>query len=254
LVKKPTPTEIRMKKELEFNNNKYIITECWNYYRVELALQDEGNIPWYIENFIQYEIYDDFVSFYYEPNSQDWASPNYDEVISYKECKYGEDVKDIRLYKMREIINLKNREVNLDAHNITKEMFNRWIKCSLVMNVCVLIQNGILYGWLIYNVICRGMTIGNFSLYLGILMAFSNNVVQCFDVIADTKRASLEIDDYRSFVELEEQTNSGVDIIENIDFDKYEFVFENVIFLHLDGIISVNFSLLILFVYSKILY
>ena len=88
-------TEIRMKKELEFNNNKYIITECWNYYRVELALQDEGNIPWYIENFIQYEIYDDFVSFYYEPNSQDWASPNYDEVISYKECKYGEDVKEI---------------------------------------------------------------------------------------------------------------------------------------------------------------
>lgn len=141
-----------------------------------------------------------------------------------------EFAKDIRLYKMREIINLKNREVHLDAHNITKEMFNRWIKCSLVMNVCVLIQNGILYGWLIYNVICRGMTIGNFSLYLGILMAFSNNVVQCFDVIADTKRASLEIDDYRSFVELEEQTNSGVDIIENIDFDKYEFVFENVSF------------------------
>lgn len=98
------------------------------------------------------------------------------------------------------------------------------------MNICVLIQNGILYGWLIYNVICRGMTIGNFSLYLGILMAFSNNVVQCFDVIADTKRASLEIDDYRSFVELEEQTKSGVDIIDNINFDKYEFVFENVSF------------------------
>lgn len=141
-----------------------------------------------------------------------------------------EFAKDIRLYKMRDIINLKNREVNLDAHNITKEMFNRWIKCSLVMNACVLIQNGILYGWLIYNVICRGMTIGNFSLYLGILMAFSNNVVQCFDVIADTKRASLEIDDYRSFVELENQTNSYVDMIDNIDFDKYEFVFENVSF------------------------
>ena len=141
-----------------------------------------------------------------------------------------EFAKDIRLYKMRDIINLKNREVNLDAHNITKEMFNRWIKCSLIMNICVLIQNGILYGWLIYNVICRGMTIGNFSLYLGILMAFSNNVVQCFDVIADTKRASLEIDDYRSFVELEEQTKSGVDIIDNINFDKYEFVFENVSF------------------------
>lgn len=83
------------KKILNFENKKHIITECWNYYRLELVLQYKNNMPWFIENFIMMEVYDSYRSYYYEPNSQDWASPNFDEFLEYDDFYDDNKVKDI---------------------------------------------------------------------------------------------------------------------------------------------------------------
>lgn len=56
-----------------------------------------------------------------------------------------------------------------------------------------LLQNIILYIWLVYSVLFAGMTEGNFVLYIEIIKAFSENIVQVFDSWADMKIASLEM-------------------------------------------------------------
>lgn len=44
-----------------------------------------------------------------------------------------------------------------------------------------------------YSVLFAGMTEGNFVLYIEIIKAFSENIVQVFDSWADMKIASLEM-------------------------------------------------------------
>lgn len=143
-----------------------------------------------------------------------------------------EFAKDIRIYNMRPFINKKNREVNDDAHLISKKMFNRWILCTTGMSGFTLVQNVLLYTWLIYSVLYQDMSMGNFALYIGIVKAFTDNIVNAFDVIADTKRASLEIDDYRAFLEYpdEKYDDSLGEKVELVDCDIYEFKFEKVWF------------------------
>lgn len=143
--------------------------------------------------------------------------------------EYG---KDIRLFGMRPFINKKTKEVNDGAHIISKHMFNRWILCKTGMSFFELIELLFLYGWIALGCINKSIAIGNAVLYIGVAKAFSENVVQIFDVIADIKRANLEICDYRKFMDYPnaEYDNSLGEKIEELDFDSYEFIFENVSF------------------------
>lgn len=163
-----------------------------------------------------------------------WAMPPYWRKIAYMN-DFTNDfayAKDIRIYGMRNFINRKNKEINNEAHVITKRMFNRWILCSTGMNGVFFIQNIILYGWLIYSVLCNNMTLGNFALYIGIINEFCQNVTQIFDVIADNKRLSLEIDDYRNFLEYsDEEYDECIEAKKlRLNTEEYEFYFENVSF------------------------
>ncbi len=143
--------------------------------------------------------------------------------------EYG---KDIRLFNMRPFINEKNKEVNHGAHIISKQMFNRWIRCKEGMSLFELIELLFLFGWIAFGCIDKSITVGNAVLYIGVATAFSENVVQIFDVIADIKRANLEVCDYRKFMDYpdEEYDNSIGEKIEKLDFDSFEFKFEDVSF------------------------
>ncbi|WP_370802281.1 ABC transporter ATP-binding protein [Eubacterium ventriosum] len=143
-----------------------------------------------------------------------------------------EYAKDIRIYRMQHFINGKTKKVNEEAHIISKHMFNRWILSAIGMNSFQMLQSTFFFVWLVYSVIYSEMSIGNVVLFIGIAATFNENVVQVFDVIADLRRVSLEIDDYRAFIEcpIEQYDNSLGEEIENINFDKYEFEFKNVSF------------------------
>lgn len=157
-----------------------------------------------------------------------WRKLSYLNTIT-NDFEYG---KDIRLFKMRPFINNKTKEVNDGAHIISKQMFNRWILCKTGMSFFELIQFLVLYGWIAYGCINKSITVGNAVLYIGVATAFSENVVQVFDVIADIKRANLEVCDYRRFMDYpnDEYDNSIGEKIEELDFEKFEFEFQNVSF------------------------
>ena len=87
----------------------------------------------------------------------------------------------------------------------------------------------------IYSVLFKGISIGDFTLFVGLIHAFSENVTQIFDVIADNKRLSLEINEYREFLDYpDEECNQRIgEKIKVIDTEVFEFVFESVSFLSL---------------------
>lgn len=170
-----------------------------------------------------------------------WRKINYINSIT-NDFEYA---KDIRIYSMQKFINDKSDEINNKAHRITRQMFERWILSSLGINSVSLVQNIILYSWLIFNVINNGMSIGNFTLYLGLLGNFSSNMIQIFDVIADSKRLSLEISDYRKFVGIKSEINKEkAKKIEKRILEKIDLEFENVYFKYPghNGYILENFN------------
>lgn len=143
-----------------------------------------------------------------------------------------EYAKDIRIFRLQDFINKKTDEVNTEAHRISKKMFNRWILSATAMNLFSMASQAVFYGWLVCSIRNGSINIGDVILFIGIAAAFNENVVQIFDVFVDLKRVSLEIDEYRSFIEYPDEIYDGSagEIMENVDCDKFEFEFENVSF------------------------
>ena len=85
-----------------------------------------------------------------------------------------------------------------------------------------------LYAWLIWSVIYRDLSIGNFSLYLGSAATFFSFTDSLFGKVTELLARSREVDDFRSFMDIGDETeNKGEKIPEYTD---YEFTFEDVWF------------------------
>lgn len=80
-----------MKKKLDLNMTEPIVTECWNYCRLAAILSLENEL-WYSENFWDINIYDGFISYYYEIDSDRQSMPNYDEVLTTYRLSSNEDI------------------------------------------------------------------------------------------------------------------------------------------------------------------
>ena len=72
------------------------------------------------------------------------------------------------------------------------------------------------------------MSIGNFTLYLGSAATFFQHVISLFDCIVSMLAKSREVDDWRSFLEIDDGIEEGT--VELPKTDTYEFKFENVSF------------------------
>lgn len=69
-----------------------IQTECWNYYRLAAMLSDDRYLPWFIERFIELTMFNGYEVNYYDVNSMDYVSPEYDEVIYYEDILTNENI------------------------------------------------------------------------------------------------------------------------------------------------------------------
>ena len=136
--------------------------------------------------------------------------------------------KDIRLFGLADWLNKKHKEVCGEKHGYMVKSKNYWIANSFFSHGIFLLQEGVLYAWLIYCVIANGMSIGDFTLYLGSIRTFSNTLSELLNSLADTRFNSMQVNDFRTFVEYPDDDESGcIDIPKS---DKYVFTFENVSF------------------------
>lgn len=115
-----------------------------------------------------------------------------------------EYAKDIRAYQMAEWIYNCWCDVNKAMQKILRYSRNLWIRCHAIIQVLKMFKEGVLYAWLIYSVLYRNLSIANFTLYLASVKSFSMAVEEFFWKIAIIRNQSAEVNDFREFLEYDE--------------------------------------------------
>lgn len=132
----------------------------------------------FVLSFIQFE-YFDYIRIkdkevMWDAMAPHWRRMNYMQTVS-TDFSYA---KDIRLYGMKPWLLGKYRDINRIEleHWIQSRKYwgwNNWFAQGIS-----LVRNVIIYGWLIYDMLVNGMSIGDFTLYTGSAMALSMYVGQ----------------------------------------------------------------------------
>lgn len=137
--------------------------------------------------------------------------------------------KEIRMFGLREWLLDKYKAINQTRYESQKKNEKTWFLVTIVSNLLWAIAQAALYGWLIYSMIQGDLTIGNFSLYLASATTFFEYMKTLLDSIRELLGRSREVDDFRSFLEIDggEKTDVGVEVPK---LERYEFTFKNVSF------------------------
>lgn len=128
-----------------------------------------------------------------------WRQVNYMSRVT-QDFDYA---KDIRLFDMGEFLLEKQkvifakREERMDFHH------ELWFKHALTVRVIYMIGKSLIYAVLFIAVLNNGMSIGNFTMFLALAVSFSESLLDFLQRFGDYKKASLEVDDFRSFMELD---------------------------------------------------
>ena len=137
--------------------------------------------------------------------------------------------KDIRLYGMRDWLAGKQSEINNEAHAIICESKNRWIRCNSLNQVIQMVQDAALYVWLIYEVVNNGMSVADYTFFVGVASTFSGNMRSLLDSLSDMRILNMQVNDYRTFMEIEDDKDGGKPLPEGPD---YVIRFEDVTFCY----------------------
>lgn len=137
--------------------------------------------------------------------------------------------KDIRLFNMKNSLSKKQSDILAEKRRLMYHSNNIWIALSLINGPLGILANAAVYGILIYSVIGSDMTIGSFTLYLGLAGTFSSSLYQLITSFGKFKERSMETDDFRSFTEGElGMDKDDEDYIPIPKSDTYRFEFKNV--------------------------
>ena len=153
-----------------------------------------------------------------------WRKINYMEQVT-QDFGYA---KDIRLFNMKEYLSGKQHQALRQKQDKMLYSRNLWIYNSEFAHLMSMISMAVVYGILIYNVIDQDMSIGNFTLYLGLATTFTSALTQFFNTMGECKDRSMQVDDFRSFMDLRTEEEEG--LLPVPDSPKYTFTFKNVSF------------------------
>lgn len=151
-----------------------------------------------------------------------WRQINYMERVT-QDFDYA---KDIRLFSLQDFLLAKQQKVFANRWRKFDYHQNLWFSHAVVVNIAVLIGKMAIYGVLFYAVIKKDMTVGNFTLFFALAMAFSQSLTEFLRRFGDFGRASLEVDDFRSFMELGLQEEIGTSELPKVK--EYTIEFKNV--------------------------
>lgn len=160
----------------------------------------------------------------WDPLANWWRRNNY---MSNTTCDFAA-AKDIRMFGLREWLTEKFKKEKVTRYEGQKLNEKIWFACSITTNVCFALSQIAVNGWLLYKAARGEMTIGNFSFYTAASISFYTYVRNIMDSIADLLQRSREVDDWRSFLDMDGgDPDEGMEIPE---YESYEFEFKNVSF------------------------
>lgn len=170
-----------------------------------------------------------------------WRQVNYMSRVT-QDFDYA---KDVRLFDMSVFLLNKQRQVFARREERTDHHLDLWYRHTVVTQVLYLVGKALIYAALFFAVLKKGMSIGNFTMYLALALAFSESLQQFLHRFGDYGRASLEVDDFRSFMELD--LEEGADTIPIPEAKEYTIEFHDVSYRYLkaekDAVSHLNLTL-----------
>ncbi|MCM1055082.1 MAG: ABC transporter ATP-binding protein/permease [Bacteroides sp.] len=136
--------------------------------------------------------------------------------------------KDIRLFGMKNWLSGKQHEILSDKQNKMMHSRNLWMINTAAAHGLSMVTFAVVYGALIYGFLGGDISIGDFTLYVGLATTFTLTLSNVLNSVGGFKQCSLQVDDFRSFIDLPIDDESGCIPIPKTD--KYVFAFKNVSF------------------------
>lgn len=137
--------------------------------------------------------------------------------------------KDIRVFSMQPWLLQKQKGIFKDFENKYRKSRDFWLRHSYIYSTTSLIASSVMYYILITKALGETISIGDFSLYLGLCSAFSMALSDFYFNFGLMMQASDMTDDYRTFMDLqEEEEKDYLDI--SVLGSAYHFEFRNVSF------------------------
>ncbi len=169
-----------------------------------------------------------------------WRKTHYMERVT----QDFDHAKDIRLFNLSGFLARKQEEIFRDRIKKFDYHHEIWFTNNLVSQFAFLVMRVLIYAALFFAIFKNGLSVGNFTMFLSLSIAFSQSLINVLQRFGDLKRASLETDDYRSFMELEIEDDEK-DCIQIPEADGYEIEFVNVAYKYpkADKFALKNFSL-----------
>ena len=151
--------------------------------------------------------------------------------------------KDIRIYDLKNILIDKFKKFRGERIDISRDVQGKQLKVKIVDVILLVIRECVVYGYLIYNVLFTGMSIGDFTMYFSTINGFGDWMKGILDDLANIKAQNMYLDDMREFLEIKSEDKEKT---RDIPIDSsYEIEFKNVSFKYpkTDKYIYKNLSL-----------
>ncbi|EJT6144195.1 ABC transporter ATP-binding protein [Clostridium perfringens] len=151
--------------------------------------------------------------------------------------------KDIRIYDLKNILIDKFKKFRGERIDISNDVQEKQLNVKIVDVILLVIREFVVYGYLIYNVLFTGMSIGDFTMYFSTINGFGDWMKGILDDLANIKAQNMYLDDMREFLEIKSEDKEKT---RDIPIDSsYEIEFKNVSFKYpkTDKYIYKNLSL-----------
>lgn len=135
--------------------------------------------------------------------------------------------KDIRLFHMQKYLSGKQNGIFKEKEKAIFHHTSLWARYIICSYSLVLVSTIVIYAFLIYYVLKLDMSIGNFTLFLGMAQTFSAALTQLLNSLAEYRRSSLQVDDFRSFMDMNMDSTGNLPVPKA---DSYVFDFQDVSF------------------------
>ena len=151
--------------------------------------------------------------------------------MSYMErCTQDFDyAKDIRLFNLKPWLLEKQKGILTDYQKSYHRSRNFWLRHSMIYSSTSLFASAFMYYILVTQVLQETVTIGNFTLYLGLCGAFSQALSNFYDNFGQLQFSSTMVDDLRTFMDLQEEREEELLDISVLG-KEYTFEFKDVCF------------------------
>lgn len=143
-----------------------------------------------------------YMNRYEKENHHDkMVSFNREEYYYFRTASDFEYAKDIRIFNMQKPIGEKQKRIWKILQDNWCRLQNRWIAAYGVQGVIRLLQEAVMYAWLIYGVLRKGMSVADFTLYIGSIRSFNSAMETLLEKWIHMAQDSRRICDFRDFLE-----------------------------------------------------